>query len=337
MGYRTRSSKVRVSGLHKHNAEKPAEPEEISEGADPFMSVEIASDTEDDGNHDSRNVAGSGGDSCSDADAGSDVDVIMEDAPTYDISLDSVVNSEDEDSDPEDDSDVDSKDDDTGPDGEGINIEGEEEFGITESQEGDEKLIGFNHGFNGAGLGVVPPPPTSRTIVQQPQPYSTGCVWTAEDWSCSYDAVFMAFWSLYEQSSTSWRDDWMRYAPDWNGPLGNNFDHLILLANTPVTPRDHAEWFCHYRDRFRDQLSHTDPRSFPRRGQRSTLGLRQPHPRGHVWPKFRALSRTTSCLRKLRDAISNRVRDRPSYDGLWVRPQDSCPAAHRFDNVRSPS
>jgi hypothetical protein len=68
-------------------------------------------------------------------------------------------------------------------------------------------------------------------------------------------------------ASASWRDDWIRYAPDWNGPLGNNFDHFILLADTSVSTQDRADWFCHYRDRFRDQLSHTDPRSFPHQGQ----------------------------------------------------------------------
>jgi hypothetical protein len=81
--------------------------------------------------------------------------------------------------------------------------------------------------------------------------------------------VRCGFWSIYKKSYASWRDDWIRYAPDWNGPLGNNlnFDHLILLANTSVTAYDHAEWFCHYCDPFRDQPPRTDPRSFPRRGQ----------------------------------------------------------------------
>ena len=77
----------------------------------------------------------------------------------------------------------------------------------------------------------------------------------------------MTFWSLYRQSPVDWRDSWKQYAPEWNGPLSNNFDHLILLANTPISVRDHAEWFSQYRDRFRDQLSHADPGSFPRRGQ----------------------------------------------------------------------
>ena len=81
-------------------------------------------------------------------------------------------------------------------------------------------------------LGVVPLLPTSNARDQRPQSpqYSAGCVWTQEDWSCSYDAVFMAFWSLYKQSSPSWRNDWLQRAPEWNIPLGDNFNHLIILT-----------------------------------------------------------------------------------------------------------
>ena len=76
----------------------------------------------------------------------------------------------------------------------------------------------------------------------------------------------MSFWSLYKQSSTGWRDDWKQHMPDWNTPLGNNFDHLIILMGTPVSVRDCAEWFSRYRDRFRNQLSQVNPGLFPRRG-----------------------------------------------------------------------
>ena len=85
-----------------------------------------------------------------------------------------------------------------------------------------------------------------------------------EDWSCPYDAVFMVFWVLYEQSSASWRNDWVQHAPDWNIPLKNNFDHLVILTNTPVDVQDCATWFSRYRDRFHDQLSRRDPKTFPR-------------------------------------------------------------------------
>ena len=119
--------------------------------------------------------------------------------------------------------------------------------------------------FDGADLGIIPPVPTHQTEDQQPQ-YLAGCKWTSENWSCPYDAVFMSFWSIYKQSSPHWREDWVECSPDWNGPLGNNFDHLILLARTPLNTDDQAVWFCRYRDRFRDQLSHVDSESFPRWG-----------------------------------------------------------------------
>ena len=244
------------------------EPEKIDEDMDPFEDVEIASDTE--GSDDENLSDMKGGDNDSDNDGinddrsdatGSDydgctvTDVTMEDTLAHDISLDSTINSEDEG--------IDFEDEDT--DTEDGNIGSEDEVRLHE--EGDEGLVELNCGLGGAELGVVPPWPTPGTVDQQPQPYTAGCVWTEENWSCSYDAVFMGFWSLYKQSSTSWRDDWIRHAPDWNGPLSNNFDHLILLANAPVSAQDHTEWFCHYRDRFRDQLSHADPGTFPRRGR----------------------------------------------------------------------
>ena len=58
----------------------------------------------------------------------------------------------------------------------------------------------------------------------------------------------------------------MQHSQDWNTPLGNDFDHLIILTGTLVDVHDHAEWFSHYCDCFHDQLSQRDPTSFPCRG-----------------------------------------------------------------------
>jgi hypothetical protein len=80
----------------------------------------------------------------------------------------------------------------------------------------------------------------------------------------------MSFWSIYEQSSAGWRNDWTQDSRDWNVPLGNNFNHLILLADTPVTAPDQFTWFSRYRDRFCQQLHLMEPESFPRWGQFST-------------------------------------------------------------------
>lgn len=58
----------------------------------------------------------------------------------------------------------------------------------------------------------------------------------------------------------------VKHVQVWNTPLGNNLEHLIILADTPVSVRDRTEWFSRYRNRFRDQLSETNPGSFPCRG-----------------------------------------------------------------------
>ena len=64
---------------------------------------------------------------------------------------------------------------------------------------------------------------------------------------------------------------WRPPPQDWNIPLGNNLDHLFILADTPLgvqafRPQDYAKWFSRYRDRFRNRLSRMDPKPFPHRG-----------------------------------------------------------------------
>jgi len=245
------------------------EPEEIDKGIDPFANVEISSDTDSSDSNSNNNrsdMMGSNNNSNLNANDGDDTDAIPEGTLAYDILLDSVINSEDEE--------IDLDREGTGSRGEGTSSEGEG-IGTCDEEDGEELEDGQNEeegeepaepncGFI-IHLGVVPPRPIRRAGDQRPLPYTAGCVWT-EDWSCPYDAVFMAFWTLYEQSLGSWRDDWVQHVPDWNVPLKNNFDHLIILADTPVDVQDHATWFSRYRDRFRDHLSHTDPESFPRSG-----------------------------------------------------------------------
>jgi hypothetical protein len=213
--------------------------------------MEIASDmaeSDDDSNH-HKTAEGDNGYS----------DPIAMTKHTPDILLDSATHSEEEDIDLEDESS------DAGTEDGDVDTE-EEELEFRPRENRNEGLVGFKDGFDGVELGFVPPPPAYRTGDRGSQRYTAGCVWTAEDWSCSYDAVFMAFWSIYEQSSIGWRNRWIRHIQDWNMPLGNNYDHLIILADTPVSGHDYTGWFSRYRDRFREQLSRTDPESFPRRG-----------------------------------------------------------------------
>ena len=238
----------------------PTEPEEINENINPFAGIDVTSDVgssgsdSDDGGDDDR--TNNGDDDCSGT-AGSGCDAVVGNTLVHDIFLDSVACSEDEGIDFED----------TSSEGEGSGAQ-EEEFEAGSSKEGDAELADPNFGF-GIDLGIVPPWPTHGAGDQRPPLYTAGCVWTEEDWSCPYDAAFMVFWTLYEQSPASWRTDWAQRAPDWNTPLSNNFDHLIILADTSVDIQDHTKWFSRYRDRFRDQLSRMNPRAFPRRGKSS--------------------------------------------------------------------
>jgi hypothetical protein len=135
------------------------EPEEIDEDMDPFEGVEIASDTEgsddenlsdmkgedngngdgdDDGVNDDRSDTMG-----SDYDGRTDPNIIMEDTLTYDISLDSAINSEDEG--------IDLEDEDT--DTEDGNTSSEDEVRLCE--EGDEGRVELNRGLGNVELGIV--------------------------------------------------------------------------------------------------------------------------------------------------------------------------------------
>jgi len=254
--------------IRKHPTFKAViEPEKINEDIDPFANMEILSDNSSSDSASDR-IDSDDDDGHSNAEPDSDTDAITEDTPAYDILLDSTENSEDEgvDLNPEE---TDSGDEGTDSEGESFDTQDKDDdeelkAEARPSEKGGEEPGEPNFGFI-APLRIVPPQPIRRAADQQSSPYIAGCVWT-EDWSCPYDAVFMVFWSLYEQSSASWRNDWVWHAPDWNIPLKNNFDHLIILTNTPVDAQDCATWFSHYRDRFRDQLSRKDRKTFPRRG-----------------------------------------------------------------------
>ena len=113
---------------------------------------------------------------------------------------------------------------------------------------------------------VAPAPPASGAKDRPPQQYTAGCKWTSADWSCSYDVVFMSFWTIYEQSSAIWRNDWIQHAPNWNPPLAEQFDRLSLLADSPINATDFTAQFSSCRDHFRDRLSDHNPALFVRNG-----------------------------------------------------------------------
>ena len=94
-----------------------------------------------------------------------------------------------------------------------------------------------------------------------------GCAWDRDNWSCSYDTVFMSFWSVYKKSSPGWRDKWRQQAPEWNEFFGAAFDSLLTIAQDGRTSQAGlSRKFTSFRETFRDELSRINPTCFRRYG-----------------------------------------------------------------------
>ena len=109
----------------------------------------------------------------------------------------------------------------------------------------------------------------SKPTASDPQHHQieAGCVWDRDNWSCSYDTVFMSFWFIYRKSSPGWRDKWRQQAPKWNGFFGEAFNSLLLMVQTKPSREALSRKFTSFRETFRNNLSHINPVYFPRRGQ----------------------------------------------------------------------
>ena len=91
-----------------------------------------------------------------------------------------------------------------------------------------------------------------------------GCSWDRENWSCSYDVVFM-FWFIYRNASPEWHEKWKQQAPKWNRFLGEAFNALLAMTqHSSQEALSHA--FTSFREMFRDELSRINPGYFPRHG-----------------------------------------------------------------------
>lgn len=95
-----------------------------------------------------------------------------------------------------------------------------------------------------------------------------GCMLDRDNWSCSYDSVFMSFFFIYKKSPSAWRSKWSQQVPTWNGPLEAAFDKLIAMAhNRQHSQATLSQEFTSFREGFRDQLSLVNPVYFKRYGQ----------------------------------------------------------------------
>ena len=89
-----------------------------------------------------------------------------------------------------------------------------------------------------------------------------GCPWYAN--SCAYDTFTMLLFSLYRDSSESWRQHFLSAGP-WFRSVGESFTYLMI----PVNLTD-PSCFSKCRDDLRSTLSDYDVTTFPRPGQAYT-------------------------------------------------------------------
>ena len=92
---------------------------------------------------------------------------------------------------------------------------------------------------------------------------SAGCSWTAENWSCAYDSVFMSLYCLYIQSSLQLRYD-LRSISGLANSLAQSYDILSRPLHHTMSA------FNQERDKLRDELSSINPTLFRRFGEVGT-------------------------------------------------------------------
>ena len=93
-----------------------------------------------------------------------------------------------------------------------------------------------------------------------------GCIWDGPNYSCPFDSMFMATFSMYRHAGPSWRREWCK-SSDFNRTTAGFFDHILTTMRTPSVRRQLPSLFNTYRDRVRHYLSTTNAGLFPRFGQ----------------------------------------------------------------------
>ena len=94
-----------------------------------------------------------------------------------------------------------------------------------------------------------------------------GCVWSANDYSCAYDAVFMVSFSTYRSSSLLWQECWKAESAI-NKFLVEQFNRIFEGFASDLDFFALSARFSECRDNFRDWMFAVDRVKFPRRGTR---------------------------------------------------------------------
>jgi hypothetical protein len=94
-----------------------------------------------------------------------------------------------------------------------------------------------------------------------PQPISSGCTWSSDNWSCAYDCTVMSLFYAYISFKTPAKIKWYHQTP-LAADLSLSFQNLISSHEHLMS----SIYFNIVRDRLRDQLSNSEPVHFPRHG-----------------------------------------------------------------------
>ncbi|KAG1782951.1 hypothetical protein EV702DRAFT_1191398 [Suillus placidus] len=91
---------------------------------------------------------------------------------------------------------------------------------------------------------------------------TAGCRWSAMDWSCAYDLVFMLMFYVFQTGSKQWKLKW-----EATRPLAYSLGEMYrkLGSSTPQMSSGHV--FDEMHDAFRDLLFAINPINFPRYGE----------------------------------------------------------------------
>lgn len=99
---------------------------------------------------------------------------------------------------------------------------------------------------------------------QPPFPFNAGCQ-ADKQFSSAYDAVFMSFLALYEQSP-GWHHSWEQHSPEIAGHFAGSFEELSRHSDNS-SKTDLKKAFSKHRDNFRIRLCQIQAEKFPEGGK----------------------------------------------------------------------
>ncbi|KAG1866009.1 hypothetical protein F4604DRAFT_1683000 [Suillus subluteus] len=103
---------------------------------------------------------------------------------------------------------------------------------------------------------------TARQDRQRQEVATAKCRWSAIDWLCAYDSVFMLMFYVFQAGSEEWKTTW-----EATGPLAYSLCEMYRKLLSSESQMTSGHMFDEMRDAFRDLLFGINPNHFPWYGQ----------------------------------------------------------------------